>query len=231
MTDTTFIYVLKDPGTGEVRYVGKAHDPKTRLRWHLSEKGDTHKINWIKSLKVDGKAPLLEVIDEVPIEYWQQWEAAWIYFFRETGTRLTNATSGGDGVEMTEETLAKKSTSIMGEKHPMFGKTFSAEARKNMSEAKTGERNHNFGKITPLKTREKIAAAQRGEKSYNFGKALPPKTREKMAAAKRGENNPMFGKSGDKSPTFGKSHSPETCAKISMAMLGRIPWNKGKKKL
>lgn len=31
------IYALSDPRTGEVRYVGKANDPKGRLRGHLGE--------------------------------------------------------------------------------------------------------------------------------------------------------------------------------------------------
>lgn len=34
---TTFIYMLLDPTTGDVRYVGKANDPKNRYRAHLGK--------------------------------------------------------------------------------------------------------------------------------------------------------------------------------------------------
>jgi len=32
---TTFIYILKDPITNEIRYVGKADNPKVRLNEHI----------------------------------------------------------------------------------------------------------------------------------------------------------------------------------------------------
>lgn len=34
MTNTTFIYGLLDPRTKELRYIGKADDPNTRLAKH-----------------------------------------------------------------------------------------------------------------------------------------------------------------------------------------------------
>jgi group I intron endonuclease len=50
------------------------------------------------------------------------------------------------GYKHTEETRAKISSSITGEKHPMFGKQHSEETRTKMSSLKVGEQNPMFGK-------------------------------------------------------------------------------------
>lgn len=52
--DKVYIYSLEDPETGEIRYVGKANNIKSRFYGHLNEKGgkNTHKKNWINFLKI-----------------------------------------------------------------------------------------------------------------------------------------------------------------------------------
>jgi group I intron endonuclease len=109
--DYTFIYILTDPTTGEVRYVGKTNSTRRRLYSHINEcKGNktSHKINWIKSLLENDKSPLIAIIDKVDISEWQFWESFWIEQFKQWGCRLTNLTKGGDGGLGYKHTISAK---------------------------------------------------------------------------------------------------------------------------
>lgn len=106
---TTYIYTLSDPRTKEVRYVGKTVNPKQRRHNHSNiarDKG-THKRNWINQLKQNNLRPIFEIIDEVE-ENWKFWEKYWIQQFKAWGFSLTNATLGGDGLEVGNQTSFKK---------------------------------------------------------------------------------------------------------------------------
>lgn len=107
----TFIYLLRDPVTKEVRYIGKANDIKQRFRAHCNparaRNKNTHKFNWIKSLTRQGLRPELEIIEEVPIKAWKERERYWVKHYRKLGNKLTNATSGGDGLTMGNQTSFK----------------------------------------------------------------------------------------------------------------------------
>jgi hypothetical protein len=99
MKEKTYIYILKDGD--DIRYVGKTSYPKQRLYCHIKESNSgksTHKINWIKSLIKINRNPELLIIDEVDICDWRFWEEYWITQFRCWGFKLTNLTSGGDGL-------------------------------------------------------------------------------------------------------------------------------------
>ena len=90
----TYIYILKDPISNLIRYVGKSNNPKDRLKNHvnLSKKDQSHKRNWILKLKKKGLKPVMEVIDVVPIDSWQFWETYWISQIRTWGFDLINYT-------------------------------------------------------------------------------------------------------------------------------------------
>lgn len=114
MKKTTFIYTLSDPDTLEVRYVGKANNIKYRLWAHLTEaKKDSRnlrKCNWIKKLLAQGKKPIIEIVEEVSIEFWKESEMYWISQFKAWGFNLINMTKGGEcGVisENCKKALAK----------------------------------------------------------------------------------------------------------------------------
>lgn len=103
---TTFIYVLIDPLTNLIRYVGKSNNPKKRLEGHLIDKAKTYKVKWIKSLQKKESKPILEVIDEVSLDQWEFWEQHYISLYKSWGFKLTNGTLGGGGSAghaMTEE--------------------------------------------------------------------------------------------------------------------------------
>ena len=59
------LYVLKDPNSLDIRYVGYSNNPKRRLWEHIrdAKKGvKTHKSYWIKSLIDNQQSPLIEII-------------------------------------------------------------------------------------------------------------------------------------------------------------------------
>lgn len=217
---TTFIYALKEPDTGEIRYIGKANNPKNRLRDHLTDTGRCHRVFWIQSLVNKGSRPLLEILDEVPIEYWQQWEVAYIEFFREEGNDLVNGTDGGEGLnnpsketrerigaasrgrKLSPETIAKIVAQTTGQKR-------SPEVCSRIGDA-------HRGKIVSEETRAKQSAAHLGVK-------LPVERRERQSKRMVGKPHSMgihFGNT----YAVGHRHTPEHKQKMSkimsIAMLG-----------
>lgn len=95
------IYVLRDPRTNEIRYVGfTAETLRRRLGRHLSDatlKRKTHCHRWILALRSLELIPSIEAIEQGSGPEWANVEQKWISFYRNNGTRLTNLTDGGEG--------------------------------------------------------------------------------------------------------------------------------------
>lgn len=120
-TRPTLIYVLKDPRTDEVRYVGKTSQKlDRRLGQHLRDKKNNHRCHWIQYLVRDGLKPILDVIETVPAgEDWVEREMYWIAHYKEIGARLVNQTKGGEGATgrlITQETREKMRQKQLGVK-------------------------------------------------------------------------------------------------------------------
>lgn len=96
-----YIYILKCPVTGDVRYVGKARNLKPRLRQHIHEAksgGRSHKCAWIRKVLADGHRPIIEVDRKLlDGECWKAAEVERIAHYKALGCKLTNSTDGGDG--------------------------------------------------------------------------------------------------------------------------------------
>lgn len=114
-----YIYALLDPIDDEIRYVGKSIQPKERLQNHCAEKSVTWRTNWIRAVMARGHRPrlrILEILDRD--DNWQQAERDWIARLRDEGARLTNCTSGGDGVpDLPSDIRARISAVWKGRKH------------------------------------------------------------------------------------------------------------------
>lgn len=184
---TTFIYALKEPDTGEIRYIGKADDPKERLYVHLADKSRNHRTNWIRSLD---EKPDSEIVDEVPVEHWQQWEVAYIEFFREQGCGLVNGTPGGEGANLSLEAEERRCESIR--------KSWTDDRRAKMSLAMRSNKNalgsvcseatratlslKNTGRVRSAESRAKMSLAQMGNKKC-LGCVRSVETRASMSEA------------------------------------------------
>lgn len=200
--NTTFLYTLNCPLTGEIRYLGKSDNPFKRFKAHLSQavRGKTYKNNWILGLQAQELKPWMELLDEVPIAEWQFWEQEYIRVFSAINVRLTNGTAGGEG---------------------LVGLKFSAQHRANLSASKRGENHHFFGKTLTAEHRARIGLAGIGRKPM-AGKRHSPETREKMRLAHLGEKNSNFGKP---SKLRGKPLPLVTVEKIRVAQLGALNHN------
>lgn len=182
-----FIYALKDPITGAIRYIGRTTNPKKRFGDHLTavKKEKNHRSNWIRSLCEKGLKPELELLAQVPESEWKQNEIDYIAVFRSMDCDLVNGTDGGD-----------RGPSWAGKKH-------SLEAR-----AKIGDAHR--GKHISLETRSKLSAA-------NKGKLHSPETCAKIRAAQIGRKQSPYTIAKRTAKTTGKKRTLETREKLSAA--------------
>lgn len=130
MKTTTFIYALTDPRDHSIKYVGKADSPASRFSYHF-KKEETRKSRWVHSLRSLNMRPLLEVIEEVSLNDWQDSERFWISYLKFLGFDLTNTAIGGLGggpSVMPEETKAKLRVALKG-------RVFSEDHKKRISDA------------------------------------------------------------------------------------------------
>jgi len=66
---THYIYVLIDPNTRQVRYVGTSSNPKQRLANHYSDKRNQPKHDWFDSLRDNGQEPILQIVGGYSHDY------------------------------------------------------------------------------------------------------------------------------------------------------------------
>jgi hypothetical protein len=90
-----YIYVLKDPDTLNVRYVGETRDTIARLRTHVYYYQGTRKCDWVRMLIDADKIPILEIIEETVSELKKERERYWIEYFNNRNCNLLNMRQGG----------------------------------------------------------------------------------------------------------------------------------------
>lgn len=145
------VYCLKHPDTLEIRYVGiTSKSLSKRLSKHLDNakytKHNKHLCNWINSILKNDKNPIIEIIEEVDYNIWQEKERYYISHY----PNLLNSTEGGEGafgfrhseaskkkmgrkgVHPTKETLLKRSKALKG-------RIVSEEHRKKIGVANSGK--------------------------------------------------------------------------------------------
>jgi len=122
----TLIYVLKDPLTYEVRYVGKTTLPLSyRLTDHVStgKKPTNYRTFWIKSILKQGLRPLIEELDSCVWEESQQLEIDYIREYRLLGYNLVNLSDGGEGslgVKRSQESKNKQLEATLKRSKPVY---------------------------------------------------------------------------------------------------------------
>lgn len=166
------IYVLRDPRTNKVRYVGKSVDPQKRFQTHLACQWNYHCARWIRGLKSQGLCPILEVADWVDSLEWVFYEREFIRIFRLYGAELTNIHEGGQGMpvgaKFSDATKRKMSLVRLGNQN-CVGYKHSMEAREHMSASRLGNKRR-LGKTHSIETRAKIKASQlkyHGTRNYS----------------------------------------------------------------
>lgn len=183
---TNVVYGLLEPTTNEIRYVGKATDLDTRVRKHLQPSKlieNTHKNNWLKKLINQNEKPLVVVLKKCEDEKdLNQSEIQYINEYKTLGCKLTNATEGGDGGRMSDESLFKmRETKRLNKQEPFWlNKKLSEEHCKNISEGKKG--------YTPTEnTKIKLSETHKGLNTWSKGKKLSKETISKMIESRIGK--------------------------------------------
>jgi group I intron endonuclease len=181
------IYILKNPETNEIKYVGKTKNPKRRLDQHIyiSSKKKTHLGNWISLLKKNNLNPLMEVIEVTTNELWKDREIYWIEFYKKQGCNLCNHALGGEGRngdKHSEETRQKMSESRKGYKHKpesilkmkenIKNRVITDEWRKNMSKAANNKGSNNANSLITEKDAILIKEMLKSERPYIVAKKL-----------------------------------------------------------
>lgn len=206
---TTFIYALCEPDTRKVRYIGKANNPKDRLKEHVSEsvKLNSHLGHWLARLRGSGVKPILAVLREVPEAIWQEEEIGYIRQARELGMNLVNVADGGEGRFGFSPSLETRQKNRLAQ----TGKKRTPEACDNIRRAKLGDKNPNFGRSCP-------EATKAGTAKSNRERVRTPQELEKLSESKRGPKNPNFGKTRSEAT---RAKQSETCRAVFA--LRRMP--------
>lgn len=201
---SVFIYILSDPRTNEIRYVGKAIDTKKRLSVHLCDRKKSHKTNWIQSLLKEGAKPEMEIVEtffDSDDEDWKKAERWWISYLRFIGCRLTNLDNGGGGAGVVSAATREKMRAASR------GKSQTPESRVKIGAA-------HKGKIVSAETRAKISAANRG-------KTMSEENRAKQSAARKGQIPSPQTLAAARAARIGSKHSADARAKMRRAHFER----------
>ena len=180
MDDLVLIYLLIDPTTIEIRYVGKTINLPQRLARHKRDAfsvGGTsiHRNAWLRGLYSKGLAPIVQIVDTAASDNWGSVERYYIQHLSEAGYNLTNMTPGGEGCTM------------RGSKHWNYGKLLASETKAKIS-SKAKDRwangNYDFHKVPMAEKRspEQVLAHKARMHQYNKTKVVTPSTRIKLSA-------------------------------------------------
>lgn len=203
----TAIYLLRDPRTGEPRYIGKSTRPHIRINSHLHYGPSCRMRRWIAELKSLGLKPVMENLEWCEGDSWIEREQLLIADYKARFPGIMNIRRGGESPldeHYTDEVLAS-----------MRGRKRSAETRLKMSLSAKKRR------ASP-ETRARIGAAHKGRKhspEWNakisaahmgrwVGRPVSAETRAKISAANKGKN-------------LGRVYSPETIEKMRIAHTGK----------
>lgn len=90
------IYALREPDTGEIRYIGKATDAMARFKSHMRDarRRSTPVYVWINELAAAGKKPVMDVLRMVEPSQWEAAEREEIAC--RDRNRLLNIAAGGN---------------------------------------------------------------------------------------------------------------------------------------
>lgn len=148
------IYYLKDPESLKIRYVGMTSKSlEYRLKKHIENakytKHNKHLCNWINKLLKNNLKPIIELIEEVNFDIWQQKEIYYISIY----PNLLNFTKGGEGTfgykhtEETKEVMRALKIGIKPSKETLEKRSKALKGRIVTEEHREKIRISNLGKI------------------------------------------------------------------------------------
>jgi len=230
--DVGRIYVLVDPRTGEIRYVGQTHKTlEIRLIGHLNGHGSNHRVAWIRSLKKVGLIPIIRLVQCLPLDILGQAECYWIKFLRDSGCALTNGTDGGNAPRLYATPVAirqKRAAALVGSKRTeqtRMKMIASRRARDPQIDVNSGLKRRGIPKSPEARANMSIAQKRRyarPEERARSGKYIrTPETLAKMSASHKGLRPTDEARQKMSVARIGKKHSDETRARMRAAQQRR----------
>ena len=177
------VYEAKFPnGKRYIGLTGKSLERRMIEHKHKSKYSNTRFYNAIRKYGWDNV--VWSIVEECSSE--EQMKEKERYYIKEFNTLDKqdgyNLREGGDGGNHSEETKAKISAKNSGENNGMHGKT--------------GDKHHNFGKKYTEEHRRKLSEAHKGQTPWNKGmkgqyktKPRTEEAKQKISKANSGENN------------------------------------------
>jgi group I intron endonuclease len=182
-----YIYVLFDPISLRIRYIGKTRDVKQRINDHLTDYkyNCSRKNNWIVHNLKQNLVPIMKVIETCNSDNWQEREIYWIsYALSKKKYDLLNDTGGGDGMNNPPPEVRAKLSECHKGKH-----IHTEEYKKYMSEINSGSNHPQYGKPKSEETRNKISETLKNSPLHpTRGKHHSEEHKAKISAARI--NNP-----------------------------------------
>ncbi len=172
------IYTLLDPNTKQIRYVGKTCQKlQVRLNRHIRDAKNkkNHKDCWIFSLLKKNQKPIIESLEEVIEENWQETEKFYIMYLRFLGFNLTNTLDGGE-ISVSVKYISKK-LSIAG-----IGRKHTIQSKRKIGIANSGKKNGMYGIVVSKEEREK-------RRKFHTGKKMSQESIEKTRLSNLGRKN------------------------------------------
>lgn len=238
------IYILIDPFTHQVRYVGQTvRNLQVRLKHHSYGSKNTHIINWVKSILKKSAKPIIEQIDSCEdSETCDDLERFWIAYFRFIGARLANLSKGGQSLSPEELELFNKKKKLNGRRM----KSDFCQSQKNKDnyqkllahwkKTQTPEVRKEIGKKISISSKGKKASeeALKNIRIAALKRKGIPRTEEvkrKIGLKHKGKKLSHQQIEFLRKINTGKKLHPEHCAKISKANKGKIFSESHRKKL
>jgi hypothetical protein len=230
-TKKHLIYVLIDPITNELRYVGRSSRGLIRPKRHWRDKEleyDYYCSRWVRSLVSNGLVPEIEVLEQFDHseninDVLNDAEIFWIAYWRSVGARLTNANAGGHIGKISEETRIKMSLSRKGKrqtKESIAKRLETIRENGGWTDAQREAHRRNsltrIGKKLPEETCRKLSEVRRGKKRSEQARANISAARKGMKFSEEHIKNMSLSRIGKKRPV-------EECEKISNSMKGKKP--------
>jgi len=205
------IYIATNKINGK-RYVGQTINLGKRLNGHKNSKYNVPFAKAVKKYGIDG----FEFITiRYKYDFLNFWESHWIEALGTLHPYGYNLMTGGAAPRHSEETKKKISEGKIGPLNYNYGKHFTEEHKRKISEANKA-REPRKGWNHSEETKRKRSEAMRG-------KPLPESAKIKiskwMKENRLGENNSFYG----------KTHSEESRKKIGVAFKGK-PWTENRRK-
>jgi len=189
------IYVLKNPDTNEIRYIGQTIQLlKRRMATHIYDtlygnngKYNIPKTHWFRKLFKQGKFPLIELLEEVERDKLNEREMYWISYYKDK-TNLLNLTAGGNTICSKIKKYQKKKRKLIYAFEKKSNKQFIFKSTKE-AEKKTDTPSKNIPKAIYVKG---MANGYYWSYTKFPSNWKPPTSKKERAVILKSINNELF---------------------------------------